>query len=351
MKILVDENIPFAGETFGWHGDLVRFCGRELKPEDLFGTDALIIRSITRVNASLLAKHRPAFVGTCTIGTDHLDIAMLEASGIRWACAPGCNAQSVVDYVMSAIAALDGDQFVKAGDRLQVGIPGCGNVGGRLRLKMLELGFRISVYDPFLERDQIPELTSLDATFRSDIVCLHTPFTSGGPHPTANMIGLQQLELLAENAILVSAGRGGVIVENELIEFMDRRPDVRVVLDVWANEPCINAELLDRVAIATPHIAGYSVEGKRRGTEQVYQAFCEHFGLNEQALPELETAGPLTAGSLAERLLEAYDPRDDMQTMRAAYANAHDEEKASGRWFDRLRRDYPERREFLSFTG
>lgn len=344
MKILVDENIPFAEESFGQHGELQRFHGRQLTAKDLDSVDALITRSITQVNSQLLSLHKPAFIGTCTIGTDHLDSAFLESQGIAWAYAPGCNAQSVVDYVLSCIAALKGTKFPET-----VGIIGCGNVGGLLRKAMKALGIEVRVYDPFLDKQQIPELQVLEQVFQSQLVCVHTPFTQDGPYPTKNMIGMELLEYLPSDAMLLSAGRGGVIKEDDLLAFMGKRPDIKVVLDVWANEPRINSELMQKVAISTPHIAGYSLEGKRRGTEQVYQAFCSHFGLQSVEMASLQSAGLLTGENYAERLLGAYDPQADSDAMQSRYAQTTVSEQDSGSWFDELRRQYPVRREFASY--
>ena len=349
MKILVDENIPFARETFGCHGELVRFAGRGLVADDLTGADALITRSITRVGAELFAEHTekcaPGFVGTCTIGIDHLDIEFLESSGISWAHAPGCNAQSVVDYVISVMAALKADSLPDS-----VGIVGCGNVGGLLRLRFIQMGLDVRVHDPFLSADQIPELCSLDKVFASEMICLHTACIEDGMFPTRGMIGLNQLNLLPKGALLISAGRGGVIQESALLSFMEERNDVRVVLDVWHREPRINRQLLGRVSIATPHIAGYSTEGKRNGTLQIYQAFCEHFALRMQDV----TGPPLVdmdigSNNCADYVLAAYDPQLDTCRMRRGFALASEQSRSSGQWFDELRRSYPERREMASF--
>ena len=345
MNILVDENIPYADETFGQHAEVVRFSGRELSASELASVDALIIRSITRVNADLLSLHSPAFIGTCTIGTDHIDTDLLAAKGIKWAHAPGCNAQSVVDYVMSAVAALKGDDFPKT-----VGIVGCGNVGGLLRKRVLEIGSTLSVYDPFLDSAAIPELTSLSATMASELVCLHTPYSELGAYPSRHMIAANELAALPNGAILLSAGRGGVICETELLAFIQQRPDIGLVLDVWQSEPCINPELLRVADIATPHIAGYSVEGKMRGTAQIYAAFCRHFGIQASPPEIVQLAGKsLSAESVADGLLSVYDPKEDARAMRAAFARADADSRHSGSWFDNLRKHYPNRYEIASY--
>lgn len=367
MKILVDENIPLVTETFAKHGEVQTYIGRTLEAEQLVGVDALITRSVTKVNAGLLSKSQPSFIGTCTIGTDHLDIPLLESHAVKWTSAPGCNAQSVVDYVLSVLACFNpiglfGD-YVNDTSTSQsncvIGILGCGNVGGLLRRRFIQMGLNVRVYDPFLTESDIPELGSLEDVFRSNIVCMHTPFTSEGPHPTSAMVNKQLLELLPDNACLISAGRGGVLVESDLASFIDKRPDVQIALDVWESEPRINPLLVEKVKIATPHIAGYSLEGKCRGTLQIYQKFCETFELDPvvdigfiQTLDKKELSLEPFSGnkSIRSMILSAYDPLLDTNRMRQGRASATENERATGSWFDEQRRSYPERRELESFS-
>jgi len=354
LKILIDENIPLVEESFAQHGEVYRYSGRSLQPESLLGVDALITRSITKVNAPLFGKAQPQFVGTCTIGVDHLDISYLEQQSIKWTSAPGCNAQSVVDYVLSVFAAFDLiDRPIN--QALTVGIIGCGNVGGLLRRQIQSMGWKVLVYDPFLDKSDIPELTTLERVCQSDILCLHTPYTDDGPYPTKGMVTKQLLDYLPHNACLISAGRGAVLVESDLADFMDERPDVRVVMDVWESEPRINTGLLNKVDIATPHISGYSMEGKGRGTLMVYEQFCRFFDLTSvvsmasitELFPHSVTSNLKGSDShvSAESILSVYNPIEDMQRMRLAEKNATEAERAAGSWFDELRRSYPQRRE------
>ncbi len=345
MRILVDEDIPCADQTFGQHGQVDRFRGRDLRPSDLRSVKALITRSVTRVDAELLSDHRPEFIGTCTAGIDHLDAETLEAHGISWAFAPGSNAQSVVDYVFAATVALRGDWLPQS-----AGVVGCGNIGGRLRATLCALGVRVHVHDPFLQPESLSGLTSLEEVFASELVCLHTPYTTDGQHPTSGMVDASLLQLLPRQAVLINAGRGGVVQEMALQQFLAYRPDVDVVMDVWAGEPAINADLMESVAIATPHIAGYSSEGRARATEQVYAAFCDCFGFTpvrvECTRPQATVTDDL---GYVQKILAVYDPRVDSGRMRTAYHRASRVQQVSGSWFDSLRRDYPGRREIASF--
>lgn len=354
MKILVDENIPHAAEFFNHLGEVTTGPGRNFSNADLRATDVLIVRSITQVNQALLAGSRVRFVGTCTIGTDHLDIDYLNKQNIAWASAQGCNANSVVEYVFAALA-----KHRSNWQRLQIGIVGCGNVGGKLYQRLKQLGVQLAVYDPLLDQNQLPELTDLKNTLQSDILCLHTPLTTAGPFPTLGMIGSEQLQQLKPNAMLLSAGRGGVIVEAALLNQKQHHPDFTVVLDVWEDEPKISLPMMNAVDIATPHIAGYSYDGKAVGTEMIYQALCGFLAVAPQvklkdvmATPEqilLTWPNNNSMAGLSEFLQEVYDIKADDQTMRKALLQAQRSGGDIGAEFDRLRKTYPVRREWHNY--
>lgn len=343
--ILVDENIPAAEELLSALGEVRRFRGRELTSAEVNAADALLVRSVTRVDAQLLRGSQVQFVGSTTIGTDHLDTRWLDGAGIRWCSAPGSNANSVVDYVFSAICALPGLLETLRGDG-QVGIVGYGNVGSRLHRRLAALGIACRAYDPLLDIEQCPISDSLEAVLNSDLVCLHTPLTHKGPHPTAGMLNAKALQELPEGAVLLNAGRGEVLPDRVLQELLVRRPDMKLVLDVWEGEPDISAELLAQCDIATPHIAGYSQDGKWLGVTQVAQALAEHW---EVALPEVEpdflapaptirVSGELDELALIRQaVLAVYDLREDDRRLRQTFVG--------GAEFDELRRNYPARRE------
>ena len=179
-RLLVDENVPEAEQWFGQLGEVVRFKGRELKPAQLAGAHALIVRSVTRVDGNLLTDAALDFVGTCTIGCDHVDRDLLSARGIGFANAPGCNANSVIEYVLTALAELDVNVTAHP-----VGIVGAGNVGGRLLTRLQALGVQACAYDPLLAPDALPNLVPLEQVFACPVVCLHAPLTRTGPSPVA----------------------------------------------------------------------------------------------------------------------------------------------------------------------
>ncbi len=350
MKIVADENIPLVHAFFDHLGEVITRPGRQLSPDDLHGADALLVRSVTRVNHDLLRESPVAFVGTCTIGVDHLDQEWLAAANISWSSAPGCNANSVVEYVYAALCTLDVNWL-----DAQVGIIGCGNVGGLLHRRLKAQGVDCRCYDPFLAHEQNPDLASLEVVLDSDIICLHTPLTRTGPHPSYHLLGEVHLRQLKPGAVLLNAGRGSVVDNQALLQVLVDRPDLRVVLDVWEPEPEISPPLLDKVRLGTPHIAGYSYDGKLKGTEMIYQALCRH--LERDPVHSLATLVPPLAdnqltcppgddwSALKRLILQAYDiGADDLALCELAASG-----EPLGDGFDRLRKHYPVRREFHNY--
>ncbi|MDP2227361.1 MAG: 4-phosphoerythronate dehydrogenase [Moraxellaceae bacterium] len=355
MQIIADENMPLVRELFAPLAKVRCLPGRSLTRADLEGADALLVRSVTQVTPELLAGTPVRFVGTATIGTDHLDLPGLAAMGVTVASAPGCNALAVSEYVATALLQLAHEQGWRPAERC-VGVVGLGNVGGAVASLLRRLGFRVLGCDPFLPQ-QTPEhgtLLDIDAVIDvADIVCLHTPLTREGDHPTWHLLDQQRLARLRPDCILLNAGRGAVIDNHALLNLLEHRQDLHAVLDVWEGEPLILRELVGRVCLGTPHVAGYSQEGKWRGTAMVHEAFCQFFEqhppvrMQDLALP----AGPLlhvppglSGTGLLAHLLGLVCPlqRDDAALRRAVAG------PSPGAAFDALRRDYPARHECAS---
>ena len=358
MLIVADENIPLLDSFFGDIGEIRRVSGRSMSNEDVRDADIVLVRSVTRVNRELLEGSRVRFVGTTTIGTDHVDLDWLEAAGIRFSAAPGCNANSVAEYVLSVLSLHAERRGLADWSQLSVGIVGVGNVGGELAHKLERLGFDVRLCDPPRadreEDDQ--EFVSLEEAMKCDVVSLHTPLTREGDHPTLHMMGHRELEALGANQLLINAGRGEVIDSSALLARLDQGNAPTVALDVWEQEPRIHPELVDRVWLATPHIAGYSLEGKVQGTEMIYQSLSQFLGLPVrkkagQFLPEPALSKISFTSSADEEdairiaLRACYDPRPDDARLRNAMTGSVEERGAA---FDRLRRDYPVRRECSS---
>nr|WP_297400650.1 4-phosphoerythronate dehydrogenase PdxB [uncultured Marinobacter sp.] len=360
MQIVADENIPLLDSFFSDIGNIRRVPGRTMTAADVQDADVLLVRSVTRVNRELLEGSRVRFVGTATIGTDHIDIGWLAQAGITFMAAPGCNASSVAEYLLSVLSLHAEHRGLDDWSRLSVGIVGVGNVGGELARKLDRLGFRVRLCDPPREeREESGEqaFVSLQEAMACDVVTLHTPLTPRDQrHGTFHMLGGQELAAMGAGQLLVNTGRGEVIDTQALQARLDQANAPRVALDVWEQEPRINPDLLDKVWLGTPHIAGYSLEGKVQGTEMVYQALCRFLGLPArkkagQFLPEPAlsklcfTSAADEQGAICTALRACYDPRTDDARLRLAMGGSADDRAAA---FDRLRRDYPVRRECSS---
>ncbi|MCT4707027.1 4-phosphoerythronate dehydrogenase PdxB [Enterobacteriaceae bacterium H16N7] len=351
MKILVDENMPYARELFSRLGDVTAVPGRPIPVSELADADALMVRSVTKVNADLLDGKPVKFVGTATAGTDHVDDAYLERAGIAFSAAPGCNAIAVVEYVFSSLLMLaERDGFALA-DRT-VGIVGVGNVGSRLQARLEAYGVRTLLCDPpRAERGDEGDFQPLDELVReADVLTFHTPLFKDGPYKSLHLADEQLIASLKPGTILINACRGPVVDNAALLKCLQRGQDLSVVLDVWEPEPELNVDLLDLVDVGTPHIAGYTLEGKARGTTQVFEAFSQFIGKQQQValdtlLPAPEFGritlhGPLDQATLKRLVHLVYDVRRDDAPLRKVAAVPGE--------FDKLRKNYLERREWSS---
>jgi len=351
VKILVDENMPYARELFSRLGEVKPVPGRPIPEDELADAQALMVRSVTKVNASLLSGTAVKFVGTATAGTDHVDQAWLGEAGIGFSAAPGCNAIAVVEYVFSALLMLAERDGFTLKDRT-VGIVGVGNVGSRLQARLEAWGVRTLLCDPpRADRGDAGDFRPLEALVReADILTFHTPLFKEGPYKTLHLVDDALISALKPGAILINACRGRVVDNAALLMRLEAGQDLSVVLDVWEPEPDLNVELLKRVDIGTPHIAGYTLEGKARGTTQVFEAFSAFIGHRQQValdtlLPAPEFGritlhGPLDQPTLKRLAHLVYDVRRDDAPLRKVAGIPGE--------FDKLRKNYLERREWSS---
>ncbi|GIZ12051.1 4-phosphoerythronate dehydrogenase PdxB [Pseudomonas sp. NCCP-436] len=349
MHIVADENIPLLDAFFADFGSLRLLPGRAISAADVRDADLLLVRSVTTVDRSLLADSQVRFVGTCTIGTDHLDLAYLNEAGVAWSSAPGCNARGVVDYVLSSVLTLAEREGVDPATRVY-GVVGAGQVGGRLVSLLRGLGWQVLVCDPPRQLTEGGEFVELQRILETcDVISLHTPLDAG----TWHLFDESRLDALRPGSWLINASRGAVVDNRALRRLLPQRPDLKVVLDVWEGEPQVDVELAALCELATPHIAGYSLDGKLRGTAQIYQACCRALGLAEQVrLDDLlppAWLGALTldgsadpAWALAMLCRTVYDPRRDDADFRRSLIGDEADRRAG---FDRLRKHYPVRRE------
>lgn len=351
LKIIADENMPAVEAMFSDVADVYRCSGRTMTAVDLADADILLVRSVTQVNEALLAQAKSLkMVGTATIGVDHIDQDYLQSVDIPFYSAPGCNAESVVDYVLTALFSLLEEERRDIRD-LTVGVIGVGNVGGRLVDRLSAIGVRTLQNDPPKEVLGAQDLVSLDTVLQNaDIVCLHTPLVKTGDWPTYHLLGESELMGLKENAILLNAGRGPVIDNRALLKVKRQRADLKVVLDVWEHEPKVETALADYVDIATPHIAGYSLEGKLRGTYMLREHLADQ--LNAKPPHPLKSYLPAPViqkikvsenVSPHELMRIVYDIFRDDRALRKTLAAPH-----QNVLFDQLRKQYPVRREFSS---
>ena len=276
MKVIVDDAIPFIDNRISEEVEVVRLPGKDINREVVKDADALIVRTRTKCNESLLKDSKVRLVATATIGTDHIDTKWCEANGIKVKSSPGCNAPGVAQYVLAAL--LESGFDIKS---QTLGIIGYGNVGHVLVNWAKEMGIKTLISDAPREKAGFNDVNYLpleEVLTQSDAVTLHVPLTTSGEYPTKYMIGERELNLMKHGAILINSSRGGVVKESDLKNKLNRG-EVKAIIDVWENEPSIDPELVSLCHLATAHIAGYSEEGKRRATKMVLTALSEELGI------------------------------------------------------------------------
>ena len=352
MKILCDIALPNSVEVFSQYGEVALKNGRQINADDLVDVDVLIIRSITKVNEDLLSKaNKLKFVGTATAGMDHIDTALLDKKGIAYSNAQGSNCESVGDYILSVLLVL-AEKYNLSFEGKSIGIVGCGFVGSQVYNKAKALGLTIVKNDPprFKAGDKTCSAT-LDEALACDIVTLHVPLIQDGEYKTLHLIDEQKLLKLKPNAIFINASRGNVVDNEALSVFLEKRPDVKVWLDVFEGEPEINCKkLLSQVDGATAHIAGYSYESKRRANVMLAFTLAKVLKLEEPKAyvmpkPEIEstTLGKvenLDLDLIRRLVFSVYDVRRDSLMFKNCFKNAKS--------FDAMRSNYRERRELSS---
>ncbi len=356
LTVLADENIPGVEDSFGSFATVRQANGRTLHRRQLQGVDILLVRSVTRVDEALLGGTAVRFVGTATSGFDHIDRDYLARRDIGFAHAPGSNANSVVEYVLAAIAAVGATlERLLAGGRL--GIVGYGVIGRAVAARFAALGIHSCIYDPWLDQNSIPNAAGLDAILDCDVISLHPELTTRQPWPSFHLLGRRELRQLRPGTLLINASRGSVIDNAALLAYLEAQPDVSIVLDVWEGEPVICAALLARVTLGTAHIAGYSFDGKLRATRMLAEAVCLHQRLSPAAqarspesVPAITVPDGLSAADLPRFLLRArYDISLDDALLRETVVDAR-AQPLDGTAFDRLRKSYRRRRELAGST-
>jgi erythronate-4-phosphate dehydrogenase len=356
VKIVVDRNIPLALSAFGGIGDVTLLETTAMTAVNVRDAAALVIRSETKVGPGLLEGSAVRFVGSATIGTDHVDLQYLASRGIAFANAPGSNANSVKEYILAALLTLArSGGFPLRGRTL--GVVGVGNVGSRVVRLASTLGMTVLENDPPLERERggggfLP----LDDLMECDIISLHVPLTRGGTDPTYHLFDARRIGAMKPGSILINTARGAVVETGALSAALRSGRIASAVLDVWEGEPSIDCGLLGLATLGTPHIAGYSFDGKVNAAGMIRDALCRFAGVHSVWDPAPEIPPPAVPsvvlkqeGTVEESLAQAvgvcYDIEADDRLMRGLL-DVPPEGRA--RFFMGLRTGYRLRREFAS---
>ena len=375
LTIIADSNIAHLQDYFNEQVmqkpiEVIAMAGRDIDATTIaeYQPDALLIRSVTPINAELLEGNDSVkYVGSATIGTDHVDQDYLRQRGIHFSNAAGCSKHSVAQYVLTAIFNLrpqywrgnNSDVSDSQAMPVKLGIIGLGNIGSTLAGYAADLGWQVLGYDPLLPASDINNASFEQVLSESDVISLHVPLTRVGDsdYPTYHLIDKQALAKIANSTILINSARGSVINEADLLRDLERNTQRQVVLDVFEHEPVVSAELLNKLAIATPHIAGYTLEGKLRGTQIIFDEFLTVFGsqgsgdvgveaayLMDKLLPE----NPYHWQQLKqapEQLPKFYDIKADDALLRESMDS--EAQAVLAKKFDGLRKNYTLRREWL----
>lgn len=349
MKIVADDKIPFLRGALEPLATVVYKEGKAISRADVADADAIITRTRTRCDASLLDGTTVRAIFTATIGYDHIDTVYCRDHGIYWENAPACNSPSVEQYVASALAVLRLRHGVSLRGKT-VAVVGVGHVGSLVAALCERLGMSVLRVDPpRAEKEGGEGFTPYDDALRqADFVTYHVPLIANGPWPTLHMLDSRAVALMKPGVIVINSSRGPVCGTRTLVSGLRNHRIGHAVIDVWENEPDISRDLLSLATIATPHIAGYSTDSKLRGTAMSVQAFCRHFGLASPWRPPVLSAPPEPVFSpdgcadeedaACRMFLHVYDIEADCAALRART----DE-------FERLRGDYHLRREIGSF--
>lgn len=342
VKVVMDEKIPYLRDALAGMGCcVVPLPGVDIAKDALAGASALFVRTRTRCDAALLAGTTVRFIGTATIGYDHIDTLYCEKNGIVWTNAAGCNAGAVLQYIQSVLYTWSKVNKCRL-QGLTLGVVGVGEIGSRVASWAESAGMRVLRNDPPLEAKGAKGLVSLEEiAANSDIITFHPTLQRGGDYPSYHLASVSFFESLKRCRLLVNASRGPVVDNGALLAALECGRLGCAVLDVWENEPDIDIRLLNKVYIATPHIAGYSAEGKLNATRIVLESFAKFVNF-KKTLPSLSLPPlrePVCAASMPEALLSIYSPLNDSEKL-----------KANPSMFEHLRNNYPLRREPASYT-
>lgn len=352
MIIAIDCALPFWKESFESLGEVRPFSGKDLKPEDIRDADALIVRTVTQVNASLLEGSSVRFVGAASAGMDHVDREYLEKKGIHFTWAAGCNADAVSEYILAALHLVASRRNWNLQEK-SLAVIGVGNVGSRVARKARNLGMKVFLCDPPLkDLTGDPQYESIENVLKADILTFHVPLATTGPYPTYHMLNRDLLSRLSPEQYLINSSRGDVFDSQELKSYLRKGKILGTVLDVWEGEPFIDYSLLELADIGTPHVAGTTLDGKIKAVEMMRDALCRFWGYpipenNESFYPKAQRVHPAheteRQNAMASVLHQVYNIEKDDADLRAL---AGIPAKQSAEGFEQLRTKHLLRPEF-----
>ena len=338
MKIIIDNKIPYIKEAVQRIADEVVYApGKDFTPELVRDADALIVRTRTHCNRDLLEGSRVRFIATATIGFDHIDTEYCKQAGIEWTNAPGCNSASVAQYIQSSLLVWKSYRNKKLNE-LTIGIIGVGNVGSKVAKVAQDFGMRVLLNDlPREEKEGAERFSSLEKIAEEcDIITFHVPLYKEGTYKTFHLADEDFFQSLKRKPVIINTSRGEVIQTDALLKALNSRMISDAIIDVWEHEPDINRDLLEKAFIGTPHIAGYSADGKANATRMSLDAICKFFQIKgDYEINAPAPASPIIyAKSHEEAVLQMYNPTEDSNRL-----------KNQPELFETLRGDYPLRRE------
>ncbi|MBE9488641.1 MAG: 4-phosphoerythronate dehydrogenase [Bacteroidetes bacterium] len=342
ISVIIDSAIPFTEGVLDDFAIVKRLKGKDICPKDIAQADALIIRTRTKCNEALLKNSKVKFIGSATIGFDHIDLDYCRQNGIIVQTAAGCNAMAVAHYMASVFKKIE--QHTKRSIKdMTIGIIGVGNVGGKIATLAEKTGMKVLTNDPPVAlKDKSFKNTDIKTLLKeSDIVTLHVPHTKEGKFATTSMVNKDFVKSLKKGAIFINASRGEIVVDEDLIEGINNKTISYAVIDVWNKEPNINKTLLNLATIVTPHIAGYSIQGKANGTSAVINSLAEYFNIDslKKWYPEIKhkKSDILSGKEILEQIDQNYDVSTDDKKLRE-----------NPELFEELRNKYDYRDEYFS---
>lgn len=314
MKIIVEKNIPYIKGLLEPFGSVEYLAASDIDADAVKDADALFIRTRTRCNASLLDGSRVRFIATATIGTDHIDLEYCKAAEIAVFNAPGCNAPAVAQYVFAVIGTVFGEEFADK----TLGVVGVGNVGSIIARWGERLGMKVLKCDPPRRRAEGGDFVTIEEiAAKADIITFHTPLNREGADRTFHLADSDWLNSLSQCQLLINSARGEIVDNAALVEALKTKKISAAAIDCWEGEPEINTELLQLVNIATPHIAGYSAEGKSRATAMAIEAFEKFYGVTVTGKPNVVAPAKGADITSIKQVTDSYDPRIDTRNLRS----------------------------------